>query len=624
MPDRVRRAAAVAPVYLSVIGLLAGVGFWLAGSPQLAAASWAGVSAIAVPLVAASLVNGLRRGRLGVDIIALLALVGALAYNEPLAGALIATMFTTGRALEHFAQTRARAELTALLARAPRTVLRYRDGAVAVTPVADVEPGDRLLVKPGDVVAVDGMLQEQAAILDESALTGESLPVERRPGNVVLSGAVNAGGPFDMVATSNIQGSTYSAIVRLVRDAEASKAPLVRLADRYALIFLPVTIVIAAAAWLLSGDPVRALAVLVVATPCPLILAAPVAIVAGISRAAGMGIIVKSGAALETLGRANVLLFDKTGTLTVGRPELSGIKTFGQLDARSVLQLAASVEQVSSHVLAGAIVNAARQRDFAVTMPTDVHEEAGAGISGKVGMRSVAVGKRAWVAPNDDRSQSDQIARQAASDGRSTVFCSVDGRLAGALVLEDPIRADALDTIRALRHCGITRQLMLTGDQAGVAQRVGTTVGLDGTLAQLSPSGKLDALRLAKQSGTTVMVGDGINDAPALAAADVGVAMGARGATVSSEAADVVLVVDRLDRLTDAVRIARRARAIALQSVIVGMGLSLVAMLAALAGLLPPPVGALLQEVIDVAVILNALRALRPGPEIPPDGGSVA
>jgi heavy metal translocating P-type ATPase len=610
MTRRIWGAAGSAPVFLSALGLVVGIAAWLLGSANLASLSWSATTALALPLVALSLINGLRHGQLGVDVIALLALAGALAYHQPLAGALIATMFTTGQALEAFAQARARGELSALLAHTPRTVHRYEDEAIVVTPASEVRPGDRLLIKPGEVIAVDGLLKDEPAVLDESALTGESMPVERQPGTAVMSGAVNAGGPFDLVASADAERSTYAAIVRLVKEAEESKAPLVRLADRYALIFLPTTLLMAAAAWLISGDPVRALAVLVVATPCPLILAAPVAIVAGISRAAHLGIIVKSGAALETLGRARLVLFDKTGTLTAGSPVVGAVEAFGSFDAESVLQLAASLDQVSSHVLATAIVNAARRRGEMLAVPTEVREEPGAGIIGRVGRHTVAVGKRNWVAPDADPLQAQRIQQQAAREGRSTVFCAIDGKLAAALLLEDPIRPDAAKTVAALRTAGITNILMVTGDQAGAAERVGAALGLDGTLAQLSPAGKIDAVRLARQEGTTVMVGDGINDAPALAAADVGVAMGARGATASSEAADVVLLVDRLDRLADAIQIARRARAIAVQSVTLGMGLSLAAMVAALGGLLPPPVGALFQEAIDLAVILNALRAL--------------
>ncbi len=611
----------VGPLVASVIGLLAGIVLWLLGRPDLAATAWTIVTAIAVPVVLTSLIQGLLEHRLGVDVIALLALVGGLLYHEPLAGALIATMFTTGQSLEAFAQRRARSELSALLSRAPRTVSRYRDGDAVLTPIEEVRPADRLLIKPGEVVPVDGTVT-QPVVLDEAALTGESLPVEHRAGEPVMSGAVNAGAPFDLIATADAESSTYAGIVRLVKEAEASKAPLVRLADRYALVFLLLTLGLAGSAWLISRDPVRALAVLVVATPCPLILAAPVAIVAGMSRAARQGIIIKTGAALETLGRARVLLFDKTGTLTAGRPALIGVRTLSAIDADTVLALAASLDQVSSHVLATSIVEAARSRSLHLRLPTNVTEHPGNGIAGQVDGHTVALGKQLWVDPASDSVETENLQRDEATEGHTTVFCAVDGTLAGILLLEDPIRDDAAATVASLRRAGIASIAMLTGDQAGVAERVGAELGLDETLAQLSPAGKIDAVRLARQEGTTVMVGDGINDAPALAAADVGIAMGARGATASSQAADVVLMVDRLGRLVDAIHIARRTRGIALQSITIGMGLSLLAMLAAAAGYLPPVEGALFQEAIDLAVILNALRALSGGSERTPAAAS--
>ena len=434
----------------------------------------------------------------------------------------------------------------------------------------------------------------------------------REPGEKVLSGSVNAGPAFDLGATAAAGESTYAGIVRLVREAESSKAPFVRLADRYAVIFLPLTLLLAALAWILSGDPVRALAVLVVATPCPLLLAAPVAIVSGMSRAAAAGIIVKGGGALETLGRAELIFVDKTGTLTTGVPTLGGTLAFAELDAHTVLRLAASIEQASSHVLAEAIVNGARARGLQLVAPQNVNEEAGNGIRGRVEGRLVAVGRRGWVTPDTSIPEEACAAEQrVAAEGASTVFVAVDGALAGIVWLTDPIRPDAAATIQALRAAGVRRVTMLSGDHASVAARIGAALKVDAVLAEQSPADKIEAVRAARAQGTTVMVGDGINDAPALATADVGVAMGARGATASSEAADVVLLVDRLDRLALAMLIARRSRQIAVQSVVVGMGLSLVAMAIAAAGWLPPAPGALLQEGIDIAVILNSLRALR-------------
>ncbi|TMK45829.1 MAG: heavy metal translocating P-type ATPase, partial [Actinobacteria bacterium] len=546
--------------------------------------------------------------------IALLAMAGALGLGEYFAGAVIALMLSSGRSLEAFADARAHRELSSLLERAPRTVHRYSGNDLESIPIGEVRPGDVLLVKHGEVVPVDGFLVSENCVLDESALTGESRPVERSKGEPLRSGAVNAGASLALRATATAEESTYAGIVRLIEEAEKQKAPFVRLADRYALVFVPVTLVIAAAAWALTGDPVRALAVLVVATPCPLILAVPIAIVAGISRAARRGIIVKGGGALETLARGSVLLFDKTGTLTSGIPEVADVEVFGGIDPEELLRLAASLDQVSPHVLGAAIVRAARQRGLALSFPVDVSEEPGSGIEGTVDGRRVSVGKSSWVSGGRGLpARARDIRRRSAMEGSSAVFVAIDGEVTGGLILDDPIRPDTPRVIRTLRRAGIKRVVMVTGDHPDVAESVGISIGVDRILSERDPTDKVDAVKAEGDGGVTVMVGDGVNDAPALAAADVGVAMGARGATASSEAADVVLVVDRLDRLAEAIRIAKRSRGIAVQSVLIGMGLSFGGMILGAVGLLPVVGGALFQEAIDVAVILNALRALSGG-----------
>ncbi len=606
---------------LSLGGLVLGIGLWAVGHGDAAAVVWA-IPAVVVGIwLAASIVADLLAGEAGVDVIAILAIGGALLFNEPLTAVVIAVMLATGDALERYAAGRAHRELTALVSRAPRLVHRHEADGIVDRPVGDVAEGDRLLVKPGEVVPVDGMVGAEAAVLDESALTGESRLATRVQGDEVASGTVNAGTPFVLVATATAEHSTYAGIVRLVEEAQSSKAPFVRLADRYALLFVPLTLVIAGLAWLVSGQPERALAVLVVATPCPLLLAAPIAIVAGISRSARRGIIVKGGGALEALARARVMLFDKTGTLTAGRPHLADVIAAPGFAADDVLRLAASVEQMSPHVLAASIVAGARRRGVELALPAGADEVAGAGVTGLVDGREVKVGTAEFAAGGEELPGWAREARRRVSlEGATGVYVASAGQVVGTLLLDDPIRPETPRVIRSIRRIGVRRTVMVTGDHYGVADMVGAAIGVDAVLAERTPADKVDAVtdEKAEAGGILVMIGDGLNDAPALAAADVGVAMGARGATASSEAADVVISVDRLDRLPEALRIARRARSIALQSVIAGMGMSLAAMLIATTGVLPPVFGALLQEGIDVVVILNALRALSGGLEKAP------
>jgi heavy metal translocating P-type ATPase len=598
---------------ISVVALAAGIGATLVGGTAVADSIWTALAIVVSLRLMIEIGDALRHGQVGVDLIAVLAMIGSILLHETLPGAVIAVMITTGRALENYADARARRELAALLARSPRVVHRYGPDGLTSPPIESVVQGDRLLVKPGEVVPVDGTIVGEPAVLDESALTGESRPAVHEAGDQIASGTVNAGGPFDLISLASAEASTYAGIIRLVASAASSKAPFVRLADRFALLFLPLTFGIAASAWLVSGDPVRALAVLVVATPCPLILAAPIAIVAGISRAAGRGIIVKGGGALESLARATVVLFDKTGTLTSGSPTVAGVESFGLLEPDEVLRLAASVEQLSPHVFAGAVVRAAHERRLALELPDEVSERAGSGVSGRIASRLIQVGQSDWIAagrPLPGRVR--ELRRRTAVEGSSTAFIGVDGTIEGVLILTDPIRIETPRALRMLRRAGVRRIVMVTGDTPAVAETVGSAIGVDAILAERTPAEKLEivASERADSGGLVVMVGDGINDAPSLAAADVGVAMGARGATAASEAADIVIVVDRLDRLAEAIRIARRSRRIALESVVLGIGMSVAAMIVAAFGFLPPVAGAILQELIDVAVILNALRAL--------------
>ncbi|MGZ8812821.1 MAG: heavy metal translocating P-type ATPase [Mycobacterium sp.] len=597
------------------IGALATGGIaWLTGRNDVADVCW--VVGTSVALIPAMLwvVAALRRGRVGVDLIAVLSLLGTLLVGEYLAGALIAVMLAGGRALEAAAERRASHDLRALLEHAPRFARRRVGTEVTVIPIADVTVGDVLVVGPGEIVPVDGRVVGAVAVLDESVLTGEPLQVERTAGEPVRSGVVNAGAAFELRATATAQDSTYAGVVRLAEQAGAESAAIVRLADRYAAWFLPLTLFVAGGAWLASGSAVRAVAVLVVATPCPLLLAAPVAIVSGLSRASRHGVVIRSGGALESLGSATTLVMDKTGTLTMGRPAVVDVLAAAGRDAAEILRLAASVDQMSPHVLAEAIVTEAATRGYQLSLPDEVVEEAGRGVTGTVDGHRIQVGKLTSDGAEADWARA--ALNRARLDSAAIAWVRVDQDLAGAVLLRDPLRRDAPRTMRRLRSAGFNRLVMLTGDRAEPAREVATVLGLDDVYAQQSPSDKVAAVRAERERAVTVMVGDGVNDAPALAAATVGVAMGARGATASSEAADIVLTTDRLDRLADAMDMARWSRRIAVQSAVVGMTLSVAAMAMAALGWLPPAAGALLQEGIDVAVILNALRALRGNPAV--------
>jgi len=605
-----RRALILFALAALALGLVMG-GFGRAGEAQWI---WAIGTLPVVLVLLVSIVRDFMVGRMGVDAVAFVSMSAALALGETLAGAVVAVMYAGGAVLEDFAVARAERDLRSLVDRAPRVAHRLAGGAIEDVPVERVAVGDAILVQAGEIVPVDGVVASQTAMLDESALTGEPIPVGRSEGQPVRSGSLNAGETFELRATATAGESTYAGIVRMVTAAQTAKAPFIRLADRYALLLLPVTLIVAAAAWILSGDPIRGLAVLVAATPCPLILAAPVAFIAGVSQAARRGILIKGGGPLEALARTHTAMFDKTGTLTVGGARLVAIETAPGESPDDVLRLAASLEQASHHVVATAVVSAALARGLRLQIPSNACETMGSGIKGRLDGREVWVGSHQLVyGPRRPEDWALRTLRRASWRSALSVFVAVDGRTIGALLLGDELRRETPRAIRALRGAGVSRIVMVTGDRADAAETIGAALDLDAVLADRVPSDKVDAVAMEQRLHATLMVGDGINDAPALAAANVGIAMGARGASASSQAADVVVLVDRLDRVSDAVTIARRTRRIALQSIIAGMAMSGLAMAAAAVGWLTPVAAALMQEAIDVAVILNALRALSPG-----------
>jgi heavy metal translocating P-type ATPase len=610
--NRARLLAATALVAITAGGVLHLLGAGDAGHQVWRAAVALLAADLAVEVGRTVLVDR----HLGVDTIALVAMVGALALGEELAGVVIGLMYTGGEALEAAASKRARRELTALVSRAPRTAQMRIGGQLREVPVGEVKAGDVVLVRTGEVIPVDGTVASDQAVVDTSALTGEPLPVTVRRAGSVLSGTANAGAPFEVRAERPAAESAYAGLVRLVEQVERERAPFVRMADRYAGVFLLVTLLAAAAAWILGGTPVRALAVVVVATPCPLILAAPIALISGLSRAAKAGIIVKGAAAIEKLGRARTVLFDKTGTLTVGLPDVQEVLALGGPSASEALRLAASVDRMSAHPLGEALVRAARDRDLALAPAARIVEDPGQGIAGQVDGHRVAVGSRSFLTahgydPTDVAGASLAVGR---GSGEAHVLVGVDGHLAAVIVMADELRPDAEGIVERLRSEGVRHVAMASGDRRSVAERVGRQLGVDRVYAEQSPGDKLDVVRSLRDDASlapVIMVGDGVNDAPALALADLGIAMGTAGATVSAQTADAVITVDRIDRVADAVHTGRRSLFIARQSVLAGMGLSIAAMGVAAAGYLPPVAGALFQELIDLAVILNALRALR-------------
>ena len=544
----------------------------------------------------------------------MLAIVTALILGEPLAGLIVVLMQTGGEALEQYAEGRASEAVRELEAAAPRVAHRIAGGVVEDVAAELVRVGDEVLLRPGELLTCDAVVLAGRSHVDASRITGEPLPVSAHPGIRLLSGTLNLEGPLTVRATAPASESQYARIVELVRTAQESKSPLQRLADRYAVWFTPITLIVCVVTYLLSGDPARVLAVLVVATPCPLILATPVAVVGGINRAARRGIIFRHGTALEQLGRVGVAIFDKTGTLTIGRPKVARVLTVLEFTEDEVLRLAGSVEHGSGHLLARTLVQETVERGIVLPPGKHITEAPGQGVGGEVEGHQVTVGGLSYVVSRHP--EAEPALRRLLAQTRGTelrAYVTVDGQGAGLIEYADRLRPELAGFIPKLRRLGVSRIVLLSGDDQTNAAAVAGAVGIEEAHGDLLPEEKVAYVqRLMKEGERVLMVGDGTNDAPALSTATVGIALAASGGGISAEAADAVILADDPTRVAEAMEISRRTLHLARQSIWVGLGLSGAAMIVASLGYIPPVVGALLQEAIDVAVIMNALRAAFP------------
>lgn len=590
------------------VGVLGGA---LELSGQGAVAQWV-ISIFALVIAgiqAKGMVDDLRSGSYGIDLLAVTAIVSTVAVGEYWAALIVCLMLSGGEALEDYAAGRAKRELTELLSNAPVKAHRLGpDGDITEIAVEDVAVGDQLLVRPFEMIPVDAELESNGATLDESSITGESMPVERTRGDRVLSGAINGGDAITVRGTATAADSQYQRIVALVQEAQESKAPFVRLADRVAVPFTIFSLALAGLAWFFTGDPSRMAEVLVVATPCPLIIAAPVAFLGGMSRSARVGIIVKSSGTLEQLAAVRTAAFDKTGTLTYGEPRVTSVQPSNGTEPDELLAMAAAVEQYSGHPLARAILDDANAKKLHLPSVNDANELPANGVRGTVDGREVVVGKAGYIADLTDAEPHDSPV------GESAVHVAIDGRYAGLISLADELRAETRLTMDVLRRAGVQHTMMITGDHHHVAEHIAEQSGLTDVQAELLPEDKVRAIADASDH-PVMMVGDGVNDAPSLAAADVGIAMGARGSTAASESADVVIMLDDLSRAARAVLIGKRTMRVAWQAIGIGVGMSVALMIVAALGFLPAVAGALMQELVDLACILWALLAMRPSKE---------
>ena len=607
------RGAAVLPA-AALLFILTGLALRFADGAGASARVWTiGLAITGAPVVWNTL-RGVAAGRLAADLVAMLAIVASLLLGEPLAGLIVVLMQTGGEALERYAEGRASEAVRELEAAAPRTAHRVTAAGTEDVEVDAVVPGDELLVRPGELVPCDAVVIEGSSSVDTSRLTGEPIPVAAGPGSRFLSGSLNVDGPLRIRATARAGESQYARIVELVRTAQASKSPLQRMADRYAVWFTPLTLAVCAAAYVFSGDPVRALAVLVVATPCPLIIATPVAVIGGVNRAARHGIIFRNGTALEQLGQVTVGLFDKTGTVTMGRPKVARILAAAPFSELELLALAAGVEQGSGHLLARTVVEEARIRGVTPAGGRDIVEAPGQGVIGSADGREVGVGGWGFVTGRYPGIDAGLRALLTGDDGAELrAYVAVDGRAGGIIEYADRLRPELEGFMPRLRKLGLRRVALLSGDDQANTDAVAHAMGIAEAHGELLPADKVAYVRRLVTAGEKVlMVGDGTNDAPALSTATVGVALASGGGGITAEAADAVILTDDPSRVETAIAISRRTVRLARQSIWAGLGLSGLGMIAASLGWLPPVAGALAQEGIDVAVILNALRASFP------------
>jgi heavy metal translocating P-type ATPase len=578
------------------VGVLALLAEFVFKQPLIAYGLIAIIGGLTALFMLFEMIQTLRSGKYGVDLLAITAIVATLLVGEYWASLMVLIMLTGGDSLEEYASKQASRELRQLLQRSPQTAHRLKDQQEV--PVSELIIGDLVVVRPGEIVPVDGCVVEGETLMDESSLTGESRPIAKKTGDELMSGSINGEAAITFEVTRKAEDSQYQILVRLVKESEAKPARFVRLADQYAVPFTLIAYVIAGIAWFVSKDPVRFAEVLVVASPCPLILAAPVALVAGMSRSSRNGIVVKNGTTIEKLAKAKTIAFDKTGTLTEGKLAVDKITVADQMTVEEVLRLAASAEQQSSHILARSLVAAAHEQEISLVPVTGLKEILGQGIEGTVFGHQIRVGKP-------------KVAQDLGiNDNKTNVSVEKDGQWLGTIFFADTLRKEAPETVRALHKCGVKQTIMVTGDQEPVANKIAEEAGISTVVANCLPAEKIAVIEQVKQENRPViMVGDGVNDAPALAVADIGIAMGAHGTSAATEAADAVIVHDDLRKVSQAVEISQQTMQIARQSVLLGIFICVILMLIAATGVIPALLGAMLQEVIDTVSILTALRA---------------